>query len=153
MTGYPHQPGIDNYSNVADYLPDQAHEMLKQGWDLLPEDIKKRLSLYHLDTITKPFRNRISEIEARIATLTAENEALKLRNRWIPVSERLPKRYEEVYIYPTQEDYGEHHVGEMMSEDGVFQYFVYEPGEGYVGYKTTKITHWMPLPPPPREQD
>jgi hypothetical protein len=62
------------------------------------------------------------------------------RQKWIPVTERLPKRNAEVLVCDTREDYVSiwEHIG-----DGLW--FGNE-----VIWATEDITHWMPLPEPPK---
>lgn len=61
--------------------------------------------------------------------------------KWIPVTERLPERNMEVLVCDTREDYVS--VWEHMG-DGLWF--------GNEGIWATKdITHWMPLPEPPKE--
>jgi hypothetical protein len=75
-------------------------------------------------------------------TLTDAQWAL-LRNppRWIPVSERLPERYEPVLIYT------ERHNGHVASLDEEGEWFCDCGGE----WLFPSVTHWMPLPPAPPE--
>ena len=62
------------------------------------------------------------------------------RPKWIPVTERLPERGAEVLVCDTREDYVSvwEHIG-----DGLW--FGNE-----VIWATEDITHWMPLPEPPK---
>ena len=61
--------------------------------------------------------------------------------KWIPVTERLPERGVEVLVCDTREDYVS--IWEHMG-DGLW--FGNE-----VIWATEDITHWMPLPEPPKE--
>ena len=61
---------------------------------------------------------------------------------WIPVSERLPKRNEKVLVCDIREDY-------------VFIWENFEDGLWFgdeIIWATEDITHWMPLPEPPKEE-
>ena len=63
------------------------------------------------------------------------------KQRWIPVSERLPEKGKDVVI--TALRWGEVDVG--WCEDGVW-------GSEFVNkYECGEVTHWMPLPEPPKE--
>ena len=65
--------------------------------------------------------------------------------RWIPVTERLPKEGEFVLVYgdlyPNKHDGGVIAVSKRMDWN-------YWQGFG----RERDITHWMPLPPPPKEE-
>lgn len=62
-------------------------------------------------------------------------------SKWIPVSERLPKRNEKVLVCDTREDYVS--IWENF-EDGLWY------GDDVI-WATEDITHWMQLPEPPKE--
>ena len=58
-------------------------------------------------------------------------------NKWIPVRERLPERGQEVIVYA----------------GGILEPFVYAYcfwNKDYCSFQ--HITHWMPLPEPPKEE-
>ena len=66
--------------------------------------------------------------------------------KWIPVSERLPGEYGKYlcrYVFDENAEY--HYMGVMsyytLTEKPRFQ------GEGSCGMR---VTHWMPLPQPPK---
>ena len=64
-----------------------------------------------------------------------------VESKWIPVSERLPERRKDVVIIALR--WGEVDVG--WCEDGVW-------GSEFVDkYEDGEVTHWMPLPEPPKE--
>ena len=58
--------------------------------------------------------------------------------KWIPVSERLPEK--EGYYFV-------HHKGGFVSE----RYFYEEAPEMFIPFSNEPVTHWMPLPEPPKE--
>ena len=99
----------------------------------------------------------------REAALSAQNKSMNLSEcgkrlesipaadvrpvKWIPVTERLPELHEEVLV--CTEEYGETVLGFAMV--AVFE------GTGWLEAwerKTylTAVTHWMPLPEPPKEE-
>ena len=55
--------------------------------------------------------------------------------KWIPVSERLPKKFELVLVYPK--------VVTMRTD------FIKDNGKWF---NSPCVTHWMPLPEPPKEE-
>ena len=81
------------------------------------------------------------------------NEALKKfqttvasKPRWIPVTERLPRMWEEVMLqFPNNQAVGFHDGDSgwaVLSGDNMYT---------YVGTEEVHPTHWMPLPPAPKE--
>ena len=64
--------------------------------------------------------------------------------RWIPVAERLPKVGAKVIACDTRDDF----VDVLVYENG---YWEYSDGEYKGYYEIDEITHWMPMPQPPKE--
>ena len=66
--------------------------------------------------------------------------------KWIPVTERLPEEYDDVLCYRGS------HIGALID---VYTYRGDNKWEDAYGYfESTEdegITHWMPLPEPPKE--
>ena len=86
-----------------------------------------------------------------IDELTRENESLAksvneaseiLRRRWIPVTERLP--YESVFVHGKG--------GELVVAQYSHKHKWWEDDEGYY-CDTNYVTHWMPLPELPKEEN
>ena len=83
-----------------------------------------------------------------------EREALKERTRWVPVSERLPNmcgfkclvcaknKFEQTHVFTAFTGYMEH---------GKLEFHSCEPP--YDDLSAWEITHWMPLPEAPKEED
>lgn len=67
---------------------------------------------------------------------------------WIPVSERLPEPFTDVIVHPRPTDYC---CEAQVDRRGEWSYGVYEHYNGHVNYPV-HVTHWMPLPQPPKEQ-
>lgn len=91
-------------------------------------------------------------IEDLITALTASNEVIaKSKPKWVPVTERLPEAGKKVLVFA----YGYDTITARMckkTEDG---YPVFEC-KGYDGIyremaRAGRITHWMPLPQPPKD--
>ena len=80
----------------------------------------------------------------RLEALEAEVSRLKAQQRWIPVTERLPEDGFEVLVYTDR--YGGRHE---------FAYYVPRLGAWYqnCALLIPNVTHWMPLPKPPKECD
>lgn len=75
-----------------------------------------------------------------IERLTAENAALREKQRWIPVTERLPEKQQRVIVRckTVGTTVGWIMFGEWVTDLG--------PGCG-------EVTHWMPLPDAQKEGD
>lgn len=63
------------------------------------------------------------------------------KQEWISVDERLPETNEEVLVYSSV---GKIYTACYIRVDGIEFWF-----ENIDGFR--EITHWMPLPPPPKE--
>ena len=74
-----------------------------------------------------------------IERLTAENAALREKQRWIPVTERLPERDVQVLGWYKDNPFSQYRP-EVVAWNGNGWVFVY--AHRYV----TNVTHWMPLP-------
>ena len=59
--------------------------------------------------------------------------------KWIPVSERLPKDGQRVIVYDNSAFFG---VAWRENNEWWADEFIYDDGD---------VTHWMPLPEPPKE--
>ena len=66
--------------------------------------------------------------------------------RWIPVTERLPLYGQDVLAVRT---YGD---GEKCQEVLMAHIAVWNEETGAKWWNATNITHWMPLPEPPKEE-
>lgn len=86
----------------------------------------------------------ISDAADAIERLTAENTALREKQRWIPVTERLPERDVQVLGWYKDNPFSQYRP-EVVSWNGNGWVFVY--AHRYV----TNVTHWMPLPEEPEE--
>ena len=81
-----------------------------------------------------------------IERLTAENAALREKQRWSPVTERLPERDVQVLGWYKDNPFSQYRH-EVVAWNGNGWVFVY--AHRYV----TNVTHWMPLPKAPEEGD
>lgn len=93
----------------------------------------------------------IQQLEKRNRCLTeqrdsAEKTMIEVANRvlrWISVEEKLPKRYEHVLVATRFTDDGE--------QDVEVAYLAIDRWRKPDGPLYGKVTHWMPLPEPPKE--
>ena len=90
--------------------------------------------------------NLLEKAAEAIERLTAENTALREKQRWIPVTERLPERDVQVLGWYKDNPFSQYRP-EVVAWNGNGWVFVY--AHRYV----TNVTHWMPLPKAPEDGD
>ena len=86
----------------------------------------------------------ISLAQRKQAEAEAERDALREKQRWIPVTERLPERDVQVLGWYKDNPFSQYRH-EVVAWNGNGWVFVY--AHRYV----TNVTHWMPLPGAPEE--
>jgi hypothetical protein len=96
---------------------------------------------------------RARDAEHKAQQLQAELDALKAAHTWIKTSERMPDPEVVVLVVSTQ-DYIEGEVCTAkcyMSPSGlVWEHFSGETGEAGMDIESACVTHWQPLPEPPK---
>ena len=96
-------------------------------------------------------RLEVNKLESRISDLEKE---LNNRPQWISVEDRLPSLHERVLCLLN----GEHIVLELGQESPAWEetftafLYWYEPYEEYMQIEWHEVTHWMPLPEPPTQE-
>lgn len=109
---------------------------------LTPTEINARLQRKHDCKIECLFDEYNKVVE--------ERDALKERQRWIPVSERLPNENMPVLVcYIGYIDKKLYSDGTAYSEEGIWRWCLDDDKVAVI------VTHWMPLPPapePPEEE-
>lgn len=65
--------------------------------------------------------------------------------KWISVEDELPSIYQQVLVYSFYEDGGRAMFIEFYNGKRGFR--------GINNYKDKSVTHWMPLPKPPKQKD
>ena len=91
-----------------------------------------------------------TDIEAMNIAISALREREERAMNWISVKERLPKDERSVLAY-----YGfDHGAGDLgMKFIGVLSYFCFDPNPHWQhADHNLVVTHWMPLPEPPKEE-
>ena len=91
-------------------------------------------------------REMVKELNAQRGKTEAERDALREKQRWIPVTERLPERDVQVLGWYKDNPFSQYRP-EVVAWNGNGWVFVY--AHRYV----TNVTHWMPLPKAPEEGD
>ena len=72
---------------------------------------------------------------------------------WIPVSERLPENNNPVLVRCTNTTIGGGYITHIGSCDmNKFWFLRTQPGIASFPVREWQVTHWMPLPEPPREK-
>ena len=111
--------------------------------------------------------NTLPDLSHKAATaleqLQAENDRLKKeiqQMRWIPVEERLPEKQGEYIVFADGKVTTDMYIvcdkiERWLHYDGSLNEFYIDP---YSSKPTReppypKVTHWMPLPQPPKEED
>lgn len=100
-----------------------------------------------LDKMHKQAADAIEKLEHQVflADLACKSEAAKAP-RWIPVTERLPENLTSVIVHRkdggifTWEYFNTSPTDECWIDDSMNVYSFYD------------VTHWMPLPQPPKEE-
>ncbi len=85
-------------------------------------------------------RRSISTLLQKVESLEAEIARLREERRWVPVGERLPKKYQSVIVALTPDSKGRVEVCEAVHWKGSD----FETDRG-----NYECSHWMPLPPGP----
>lgn len=138
--------------------------VIPDGWTCNDKANAALMMLDRIETADPVDDDRIDGIKRIVCELAAaphDTPALNsvqsvdsVADRWIPVSERMPDDDDFVYIWP-RPDFGvELHVGQYCEcspkGDGWYAQ-VYEQNYGIEWHPIT-VTHWMPLPNPPKEE-
>ena len=101
---------------------------------------------------SKFYRECADAIEEQGIVLESYRNRMKAGCDWIPVTERLPEDDQRVLAYYGF-DRGDGYLGMMFVQ--VLDYFARDPRPHFQheGANGMKVTHWMPLPEPPKEEE
>ena len=103
---------------------------MAENYKHLYEQTKKMLTMYQ-DELIPGFRKKIEELETA--------------SKWIPVTERLPDHGKIVLCRLTFNEL------RILQWDNVIKWWLgYGTGDDW---RQKDVTHWMPLPEPPKEKD
>lgn len=120
------------------------HELTVNGESAKPQDV-----ILDLSSVMDRMKNQLSEHARMLEDHLMNNMKLTL---WICVKDRLPDENEYVLLY----DSSLHLVyeGRLMTSNKLYRkHLYYSDRAGYskdIGDEC-QITHWMPLPEPPKE--
>lgn len=101
-----------------------------------------------LGTVYLGNRKFIEAVEKAISALEKQEQ-----DRWIPVTERLPKEGRQVLVYAVSVHYAIAKYDEMMNADGTWekQWVTYDAWKPM--YKIKGVLAWRPLPEPYTEEE
>ena len=111
----------------------------KRGW----EDATKRIA--ELEKFTKFQSEVVSNADLEISDKDKRIVELEAQTQWISVEDRLPETFQRVLALTT--DYDLDPVHTLVHFNGVRAGFL-----AVGGRKDKNVTHWMPLPTPPKER-
>lgn len=105
-------------------------------------------ALGNAETHVAALQKEIEGLRAQSKKLQAIATELQSKSQWVSVTERMPEDEKPVLAY-----YGYHVDGGIdvgMMFVGKLTYFCSEPNP-YWTSRNLFVTHWMPLPEPPKE--
>ena len=120
-------------------------------------DIRKMFGLIKTDTgdiVFAPpltpadYLSRITKLESDNAAIRAEIDALK--NPWISVEDRLPEEHVMVLILTVDNEIMQRQLDYMLSDLSAWSWCDDNLEYSLAGWL---VTHWMPIPQPPKEQE
>jgi len=95
---------------------------------------------FELENECAQLQSEVNRLQVALDATIAEREKVKLR--WIPVEERLPEKGNKLYLCAYKD-----------GSIGITPYERFANGNFWTnGMRLAKgVTHWMPLPAPPKE--
>lgn len=108
------------------------------------QTLETLLSKYLSESMDRANTTEFPEQHAKYIAEKLREDGYVLLARWIPITERLPKR-QDGDVFGTVIAA---HVGVEGREDGVWTLHNYD-----IGTPGCIATHWMPLPKPPKEDN
>lgn len=132
------------YEGLVRLLKDKAERFDYDGW--VDTAVVMEQAADAIEELSKQV-----ELEHQSGFADGQIAANRKKPRWIPVTERLPEEERQVLAY-----YGFNHGDgdlEMMFMQ-VLDYYAHDPKPHFQheGTNGMTVTHWMPLPEPPKEK-
>ena len=139
-------PLFDNEDCMGDMMAGAADliERLTAENAVLPDGQASAIETLHKEIEWKDMV--IALAQRKQAEAEAERDALREKQRWIPVTERLPERDVQVLGWYKDNPFSQYRP-EVVAWNGNGWVFVY--AHRYVA----NVTHWMPLPKAPEDGD
>ena len=109
------------------------------------------MQIQRLEAVNAELLTKVEQLESKCRQPERDRDAVDAMPRWISVEERLPEEKKEVLCFYIGEDGTKWRtVGAVVSFlDGGWRLDIY-----YDDYDCDYVvTHWMPLPEPPKEAD
>ena len=143
-------------TDLAEYINrEKAIDIIRKHWTRHDGDTACQKAIDELRTCeaekaephiaeVNRLNKQVEELQKNVAywqaqltkSMCGETLAELEKPRWIPVTERLPEKDVRVIVCASL-------------PEGVHSDFIYEDGHWFV---STGVTHWMPLPEPPKEE-
>ena len=155
------------YEELAFDLRKGYTDRLKEAADAIEERDKAALTIQHemmaeaeshLAQVER-LNKQIDELQKQVAywqaqltkSMCGETLAELEKPRWVSVTERLPEENCQALAYYGF-DRGDGYLGMMFVQ--VLDYYAHGPAPHFQheGLNGMKVTHWMPLPEPPKEE-
>jgi len=77
---------------------------------------------------------------------------MEKNNGWISVKDRLPRQGKEVLVtWKRYNGVNDISIGQIFKVNKGDWYFTYCEMEGFNSLDDSQVTHWMPLPNPPKQ--
>lgn len=151
-----HTGAITVYSETKEGLLEVLQMMWDDVYRQIAEDAEIRGGILRISCPIcrmKPPQHKLGcqnaqYVGQQLRQLQQENDALVEAARWIPVGERLPKPWDFVLVWVEYESGTPYHTIDRY-DDGDDNGPLWE--ESTSTYM--RVTHWMPLPNPPKEND
>lgn len=114
--------------------------------ELMRKKARNNFDLYYADKSKRYHANAIGYTIAADEAHVFPASDVQTVNQWISCQDKMPEEYKTVLVY--EKDYGVM-IGELEKKFFDTQYFIARKS-GLI-LRTTEVTHWQPLPAPPKE--
>ena len=157
---------MNEYASLRNRLRQEAQEWCVnccyRGGDCIctaPDDRKKDCDIYTklqaadaIEALQGQLSVCLEGTKVRFLKNDDGTKEIRFENLWIPVTERLPEKEKKSYLCRTD---GGYHCEVRWTDN---KYGLRSGGGGEWGWSIfdipqySKVTHWMPLPEPPKEE-
>ena len=110
--------------------------------------VDAEMTIFKTEVEPNKLNTCIDNILMRVDRLETKFADVQPVNQWISCQGKMPEEYKTVLVY--EKDYGVM-IGELEKKFFDTQYFIARKS-GLI-LRTTEVTHWQPLPEPPKDGD